>query len=96
MIWSNTFYALQDRDLNEFLDSQGLNLDQCWRSKYEGFPTSSDFPFKDAKWYLKLVASFIEWVLETLDASCSVRISPLQSWWSNMVWRVASDASNAF
>lgn len=78
MIWNNTLHALQDWDLDQkkdldmekYLDSQGLNLDQCWRSKCDGFPSSSDFRFKDATWYLEVVASFIEMVpknIETLE-----------------------------
>ncbi|CAN7113920.1 unnamed protein product [Brassica rapa subsp. narinosa] len=58
--------SIDDRDLDDYLDSQGMNLDQCWRSKCDGFPTLSNFHFRDATWYLKLVASFIEWLLKNV------------------------------
>ncbi|CAH2051251.1 unnamed protein product [Thlaspi arvense] len=64
---TNTFYALQDRDVDSYLDSQGLSPDQCWRSKYEVFPTTDEFNrmlkscCKDAA--SKVVASFMEMLL---------------------------------
>lgn len=60
-----TFYPLQDRVLNSYMDSEGLNLDRCGRSKYEVFPTSDEYyrmiRCKDAAW--KLIASFMEMVM---------------------------------
>ena len=44
-----------------------MNLDQYWRPKCDGFPTSSNLRFKYATWYLKLVASFIEWLLKNVE-----------------------------
>lgn len=33
---------MQEGDLDSYMASQGLNTDQCWRSEYEVFPTSTD------------------------------------------------------
>ncbi|KAH0887665.1 hypothetical protein HID58_050094 [Brassica napus] len=60
-----------ERDMERYLHSQGLNWwDQCWRSKYEGFPSLKGFCNGKANLILELSASFIEIVLknvETLD-----------------------------
>lgn len=63
-------YALQNRDLYRCLESQGLNPDQCWRSKYEAFPTSDEFfrmisyHRKDETW--KLMVLFMEMVMKNV------------------------------
>ena len=50
------------------MDSEGLNRDECWRSKYEVFPTSLEFcrmiRCKDEMW--KLMASFMEMVIRNV------------------------------
>lgn len=67
MLWSNPFLALQDTNLDRYLDSQGLNPDQCWRSKLcEAFPTSDDLYYNRVRFTSKLVASFIEMVLKNV------------------------------
>ncbi|CAA7017443.1 unnamed protein product [Microthlaspi erraticum] len=79
LTFGSTF--LQDRDLDRYLNSQGLNPDQCWKSKYEAFPTSNE-SFRNRCVTSKLVASFIEMVLknvktlESRDADCSVETYP--------------------
>lgn len=61
---------MQDRDLDRYLKSQGLNPDQCWRSKYEVFPTSYEFfrmiacHCKDETW--KLMVLFMEMVTKNV------------------------------
>ncbi|KAJ0228662.1 hypothetical protein HA466_0323080 [Hirschfeldia incana] len=56
--------SIEDRDLDVYLDSQGMNLDQCWRSKCDRFCTSSNFRFKDATCFMAL---FIEWLLKNVE-----------------------------
>lgn len=65
---SNTFDALQDSDLDSYLDSQGLNPDQCWRSKYDVFPTSdeSDMIVRNEESLWELVVSFVAMVLRNV------------------------------
>ncbi|CAH2051252.1 unnamed protein product [Thlaspi arvense] len=59
--------SIQDTDMDSYLDSQGLHPDQCWRPKYEKFPTTYEFSAmlksccKDAA--SKVVASFMEMLL---------------------------------
>ncbi|CAA7017445.1 unnamed protein product [Microthlaspi erraticum] len=56
--------GIEDCYLDRYLDSQGLNPGQCWRSKlYAAFPTKSDY---HSNRFLtpKLVASFIDVVLK--------------------------------
>lgn len=66
MRWSNSFDALQDWYLDNYLNSQGLNPDQCWRSKYDVFPTSdeSDMIVRNEASLWELVVSFVEMVLK--------------------------------
>ncbi|CAN6867240.1 unnamed protein product, partial [Brassica oleracea] len=60
--------GIQDRDLDRYMDSEGLNRDECWRSNYEVFPTSLEFcrmiRCKDEMW--KLMASFMEMVMRNV------------------------------
>ena len=50
------------------MDSESLNPDECWRSKYEIFPTLLEFgsvmSCKDGTW--KLMASFMEMVMRNV------------------------------
>ncbi|CAA7017440.1 unnamed protein product [Microthlaspi erraticum] len=63
LTFGSTF--LQDANLARCLDSQGLDPNQCWRSKlYEAFPTSADYHYDFSRFSSKLVASFIEMVLK--------------------------------
>ncbi|XP_018443230.1 putative F-box/LRR-repeat protein At3g28410 [Raphanus sativus] len=61
---------IENRDLYRCLESQGLNPDQCWRSKYEAFPTSDEFfrmisyHRKDETW--KLMVLFMEMVMKNV------------------------------
>ncbi|KAH0908025.1 LOW QUALITY PROTEIN: hypothetical protein HID58_039852, partial [Brassica napus] len=57
---------LIDWYLDNYLNSQGLNPDQCWRSKYDVFPTSdeSDMIVRNEASLWELVVSFVEMVLK--------------------------------
>ncbi|CAA7014178.1 unnamed protein product [Microthlaspi erraticum] len=61
---ANPADMIKDRDMDSYLDSQGLNPDQCWSSKYELFPTSYEFRQEAMS---KLVASFIEMLLRNVN-----------------------------
>lgn len=99
-------YALQDRDLDRYLESQGLNPDQCWGSKCEVFPTSDEFfrmissHRKDETW--KLMVLFMEMVtknvktLETLVVGwkCIERIVSDKSWFEEYFFQMLPTLSN--
>lgn len=67
--------------MDSYLNSQDLNSDQCWRSKYEVFPTSDEFDQiikcalsqskqekeKGKRALSKLVASFMEMLLRNVN-----------------------------
>ncbi|XP_018444514.2 putative F-box/LRR-repeat protein At5g02700 [Raphanus sativus] len=59
---------IEDSDLDSYLDSQGLNPDQCWRSKYDVFPTSdeSDMIVRNEESLWELVVSFVAMVLRNV------------------------------
>ncbi|CAA7017441.1 unnamed protein product [Microthlaspi erraticum] len=57
--------GIENKDVDRYLDSQGLNPNQCWKSKYEAFPTSNEI-FYNSGVTSKLVASFIEMVLKNV------------------------------
>ncbi|KAL0736717.1 hypothetical protein Bca4012_012927 [Brassica carinata] len=63
-------FGIPDRVLKSYMDSEGLNLDRCGRSKYEVFPTSDEYyrmiRCKDAAW--KLIASFMEMVMRNVKS----------------------------
>ncbi|CAH8379313.1 unnamed protein product [Eruca vesicaria subsp. sativa] len=60
--------GIPERDLDSYMDSEGLNPDRCGRSKYEAFPTLFEFvsviSCKDATW--RLMASFMEMVMRNV------------------------------
>ncbi|KAG2262410.1 hypothetical protein Bca52824_069489 [Brassica carinata] len=97
---------IKDRDLDRYLESQGLNPDQCWGSKYEVFPTSDEFfrmissHRKDETW--KLMVLFMEMVtknvktLETLVVGwkCIERIVSDKSWFEEYFFQMLPTLSN--
>uniref|UniRef100_A0A0D3EI78 Uncharacterized protein n=1 Tax=Brassica oleracea var. oleracea TaxID=109376 RepID=A0A0D3EI78_BRAOL len=60
---------IEDWYLDNYLESQGLNPDQCWRSKYDVFPTSDesdDMIVRNEESSWELVVSFVEMMLRNV------------------------------
>ncbi|XP_013608555.1 PREDICTED: putative F-box/LRR-repeat protein At5g02700 [Brassica oleracea var. oleracea] len=60
---------IADWYLDNYLESQGLNPDQCWRSKYDVFPTSDesdDMIVRNEESSWELVVSFVEMMLRNV------------------------------